>query len=156
MALWRYFVENPKETKETNWEECLFYKTARKVTPDLPRARFLRKTSSERIKDYLEKIPIQESNADFIFEGYYSSLIELLQAITISQGYNIINHLCLGYYLRDILKRQDLYRIFDSCRFKRNGLIYYGKRMEFEMAKFSIEQAKKLIGELKSLLNQKL
>ena len=86
---------------------------------------------------------MNEKNCNFIFEDYYTSLLELLQAVTFKKGFNILNHLCLGYYLRDILKRGDLYVIFDDLRYKRNALTYYGSRMDYETAKQAIEKCKK-------------
>ena len=79
-------------------------------------------------------------------------MLELLQAIVIKKGYNILNHLCLGYYLRDVLKKDDLFRMFDDLRYKRNALTYYGNRMDFETAKASIEKCKELINKIMVLL----
>jgi len=90
-----------------------------------------------------------------VFEGYYSSILEMLHAIVVLEGYKVNNHICLGYYLRDVLKNDELFRFFDDCRFKRNSLVYYGKRMDFEIAKDSIEKAKKLIKELKNIADKK-
>jgi len=58
--------------------------------------------------------------------------------------------------LRDVLKRDDLFRIFDDCRFKRNSLVYYGKRMDFETASKTIDKSILLFKELKKLINEKL
>lgn len=55
-------------------------------------------------------------------------------------------------YIRDVLKREGIFRIFDDCRFKRNSLVYYGKRMDFDIAKDAIEKAKMLIKELNRLV----
>jgi len=131
--------------KETNWNDCLISKSAKTMTPDLNRAKSLIETAKERISLVKE---ITEKNCNFIFEDYYTSLLELLQAIAFKKGYNIINHVCLGFYLRDVLKREDLYISFDDVRFKRNSLTYYGSRMDFETAKQAIEKCKKLIKEL--------
>jgi hypothetical protein len=76
-----------------------------------------------------------------------------LQAITFKAGYNILNHICLGFYLKDILKRDDLFNIFDDVRFKRNSLTYYGKRMDFEIAKDVILKSKRLIKEITEIYN---
>ena len=62
--------------------------------------------------------------------------------------------MCLGFFLRDVLKRGDLFQIFDDCRFKRNSLIYYGKRMDLEDAKESIKKAKKLMDELNKIIKE--
>ena len=47
-----------------------------------------------------------------------------------------------------MLKKDELYDIFDDLRYKRNSLTYYGSRMDFETAKQAIEKCKKIIKEL--------
>ena len=131
--------------KETNWNDCLTNNSAKTITPDLKRVESLRETANERISLIKE---INKKNCNFVFEDYYTSLLELLQAMTFKKGFNILNHICLGFYLRDILKREDLYMMFDDVRFKRNSLTYYGSRMDFETAKQAIEKCKKIINEL--------
>lgn len=132
--------------KETNWEDCIINNSARKVSPDSKRAESLIETAEERI-DLINEV--NKKNCNFVFEDYYTSLIELLQAIAFEKGFNVLNHICLGYYLRDFIKKDDLYRIFDDLRYKRNSLTYYGSRMEFEVAKEAIEKCKWLIREIK-------
>ena len=131
--------------KETNWDDCLFNKSAKTITPDIKRAESLIETANERINLIKE---LNEKNCNFIFEDYYTSLLELLQAMAFKKGFNVLNHLCLGYYLRDVLKREDLYILFDDLRYKRNSLTYYGNRMDYETAKQAIEKCKKIIKEL--------
>ena len=131
--------------KETSWNDCLINKSARITTPDVKRAESLIETANERISLIKE---INEKNCNFVFEDYYTSILELLQARTFKKGYNILNHVCLGFYLRDILKREDLFILFDDVRFKRNSLTYYGSRMEFETAKQAIDKCKKIIQNL--------
>jgi hypothetical protein len=87
-------------------------------------------------------------NCNFVFEDYYTSLLELLQAMCFKEGFNISNHICLGFYILDILKREELFILFDDVRYKRNLLTYYGKRMDFETAKRAIEKCRKIIKEL--------
>ena len=131
--------------KETNWNDCLTNKSAKNTTPDINRAESLIETANDRISLIKE---ITEKNCNFVFEDYYTSILELLQAITFKKGFNILNHLCLGFYLKDILKREDLYLLFDDLRFKRNSLTYYGSRMDYETAKQAIEKCKRIIKEL--------
>lgn len=52
----------------------------------------------------------------------------------------IKNHLCLGSFLKDVLKKEKLSRDFDDCRFKRNSLVYYGNRLDLKTAKETIEK----------------
>jgi hypothetical protein len=133
--------------KETNWEDCLINNSAKTITPDMKRAESLIETANERIS--LIK-GINKKNCNFIFEDYYTSLLELLQAMNFKKGFNILNHICLGYYLRDVLKREDLYILFDDLRYKRNSLTYYGNRMDYETAKQAIEKCKRIIKEFKN------
>ncbi|MBI4452858.1 hypothetical protein HY637_05490 [Candidatus Woesearchaeota archaeon] len=140
--------------KESTWTECLNYSSAIKITPDKEKAESLIETAESRIQVSTKELT--EKNANFVFEDYYSSILELVHAVVILDGYKVNNHICLGYYIRDILKNEDLFRLFDDCRFKRNSLVYYGKRMDFETAKDSIEKAKRLVKELKSIITEKL
>ena len=107
--------------KDANWNDCLINKSAKITTPDVKRAESLIETANERISLIKE---INEKNCNFVFEDYYTSLLELLQAMTFRKGFNILNHICLGYYLRDIMKRDDLYSILDDLRYKRNSRTY--------------------------------
>ena len=75
--------------KDVNWNDCLTNKSAKTITPDIKRAESLIETANERI--ILIK-GINEKNCNFIFEDYYTSLLELLQAMAFKKGYNILNH----------------------------------------------------------------
>src|SRR3989344_7967538 len=134
--------------REASWNDCIETNSVKKVSPDIERANSLIETSEERINIIKE---VNKKNCNFVFEDYYISLLELLQALVVKKGYNILNHLCLGYYLRDVLERDDLYRAFDDARYKRNSLTYYGNRMDFETAQQSIEKCKKIIKEIKEI-----
>ena len=131
--------------KEKNWDDCLNNKYVKTITPDIRRAESLIETANERISLIKE---INEKNCNFVFEDYYTSILELLQAITFKRGYNILNHICLGFYLRDVLKKEELYLIFDDLRYKRNSLTYYGNKMDFETAKQAIKNCRKMINNL--------
>ena len=141
--------------KEDSWNDCLENNSAIKRSPDIAKAKSLLETAKGRVEFTLKK-ELDENNANYIFEDYYSSIIEVIHALANLQGYNISNHICLGYYIKDVLKREELFRIFDDCRFKRNSLTYYGKRMDFETAKYSIERSKVLFNELLKVLDKEL
>jgi len=137
---------------ESNWKECIENNSSLSVSSDKAKAKSLIDTATGR-NQYLHENEIKESNANYLFEGYYSSLLELLHALVILKGYKVSNHICLGYYLRDVLKRDDLFRLFDDCRFKRNSLVYHGRKMDFLTAQGAIEKCKQLLNELNKLLN---
>ena len=136
--------------KEASWNDCLHSNLSVKITPDKGRAKSLIETAENRIK--FSNKELNENTANYIFEDYYSSILEIVHAFVILEGYKVDNHICLGFFIRDVLNREDLFRIFDDCRFKRNSLVYYGKRMNFETAKGAIERAKKLMNEFKKIL----
>lgn len=133
---------------EKNWEECINKDSAIHTKEDLKKSDSLRKTAEGRII-FFEKLQVTQENVNYIFEGFYTSLIEILHSLVISKGYRVSNHICLGYYLRDILNKQQLYRIFDDLRYKRNSIVYYGKGMDFNVGADAIEKCKKIIKELK-------
>ncbi len=141
--------------KASTWEECIEINSSLKISPDKPKARSLIDTAQGRI-EYLKEHTTKQENANYIFEGYYSSALEQIHALLLLRGFKSDNHICLGFYLRDNLKREDLFRIFDDCRFKRNSLVYYGRKMDFETAKETIKKCIKLMEELNSLLNNAL
>jgi len=140
--------------KESSWGECLDYNSAIKITPDKEKSASLIEIAEDRIISSLREL--NEKNANYVFEDYYSSILELLHALVLLDGYKVNNHICLGYYLRDVLKNDEMFRLFDDCRYKRNSLVYYGKRMDIETAKDAIEKAKKLMNKLKSIIYEKL
>ncbi len=140
--------------KEASWDDCLNYNNSIRITPDREKARALIETAEERIKYSLKEV--NDKTGNYIFEDYYSSILELVQALVLLHGYRVNNHVCLGFFIKDILKREDLFRLFDDCRFKRNSLLYYGRRMDFETSKDAIEKAKRLMKELNKIVNEKL
>ena len=140
--------------KESTWEDCFESISSLSVSKDKAKVKSLMDTADARIL-FLKDNDIKDTNINFIFEGYYSSILELLHALVLSEGFKVNNHICLGYFLRDVLNRPDLFRIFDDCRYKRNSLIYYGKKMDFEVANSSIQKSFKIINEIKILLEKK-
>ncbi len=76
----------------------------------------------------------------------YDSLREVLEAICISKGYKVLSHMCIGELLRDLIKDFD-YDEFDRFRYIRNGINYYGTKVDFE-------QGKKIIGSIFAMKNR--
>lgn len=141
--------------KESSWDECIETNFSLKITPDKAKSRSLIETAKGRV-EFISSSKLNENNANYIFEGYYSSALELLHALILLDGYKVDNHICCGFYLRDVIKRNDLFRIFDDCRFKRSFLVYYGKKMPFEIAKEAVQKCDKLIKNIESLLAKNL
>jgi hypothetical protein len=137
--------------KEGNWKDCIESFFARHATPNKSKIASLIETANGRIQFVLANKP-DKDNASYIFEGYYTSLLEALHAQAEQDGFHIENHICIGYYLRDYKKRDDLFRIFDDCRMKRNLLVYQGKRLSFEIAITAIQRCKILFEEIEAMI----
>lgn len=133
---------------ERDWNECLEENSALRVSKNPEKSKSLIKVAEGRII-FLEKQKINEENANYIFEGFYTSLLEIIHFLILREGFKVNNHLCLGYFLRDKLGREDLFRVFDDLRYKRNSLVYYGSKLDFEIAKDSINKIKNLIEKTK-------
>jgi hypothetical protein len=69
----------------------------------------------------------------------YDSLREFLEAICISNGYKVTSHICLGELLKRIIKDFD-FGLFDRFRYIRNGINYYGTKVDLEQGKELIEK----------------
>lgn len=141
--------------KESSWDECISEKSSMTASSDKAKARSLIDTARGRI-EFISKSKMTPESANYIFEAHYTSALEILQAIVSIDGYKVSNHICLGFYLRDVLKRGELYRIFDDCRLKRNWFVYYGRTMGYETAAHTIEKCKILLKELLQIVNSKL
>ncbi len=139
--------------RESRWKDCLESNSSIRISPDKAKARSLMDTAVGR-NEFLNKNDVNESSANYIFEGYYSSVLEMLHAMLLIKGYKVSNHICLGYYLRDVLNRNKLFQTYDDCRFKRNSLIYYGRKMDFDTAKATIGKCKILIEELNKIIRE--
>ena len=139
--------------KEASWNDCMYSNSSVKITPDREKAKSLLETARERLKSSARKVT--GKNANFVFEDYYSSILEMVHALLLLEGFKVNNHICLGFYLKDVLKEEELYRVFDDCRYKRNSLVYYGKRMDFETAKDAIKKSKRFIREFKKIIEKR-
>ena len=93
---------------EASWNDCLDFNSTIKITPDKEKAKSLIETAFGRIEFSRDA---DNKSANYIFENYYSSVLELIHTLVLLDGYKIYNHICLGYYLINILKREDLFFI---------------------------------------------
>lgn len=125
---------------------------------------FIRKTNvdGELIKSLIEMSNIKEVTVNsakinnFNISAYvsmaYDSLREILEAICISFGYKVTSHVCLGELLKKLTAEFD-YNEFDRIRYIRNGINYYGTKIELEQGK---EINKKIFLMKKKLLDKYL
>ena len=134
-----------------DWNECIIENAVITITADEQKVKSLVAVAKGRISFFEKQNPVA-SDINYIFEGFYTSIVDLLHAITIKDGFMVKNHICLGYYLRDKLNHPSLFLLFDDLRYKRNSLIYYGINLEFAVALDAITKSKSLLQQLNSLL----
>jgi len=95
---------------------------------------------------------INEENISSYVSLAYDSLREVLESICISKGYKVLSHICMGELLKELLKEFD-YSEFDRMRYIRNGINYYGIKVEFKQGREIINKIFKM---KRDLLNKYL
>jgi len=121
------------------------------------------KINSELIKSLIEISDIKEQtinsakinkiNISAYLSMAYDSLREFLEAICISKGYKVLSHLCLGELLKTLLNDFD-FNLFDRFRYVRNGINYYGTKIDFEQGKEIMDKMFKMRARLRKYLNK--
>lgn len=101
-------------------------------------------------------IDLNEENISAYVSMTYESLRETLEAMCISKGFKVTSHTCLGEFLRDLIKDFE-FTDFDRFRYIRNGINYYGVKIDLNQGKDIIlkmlSMKKKIIVNLKEFLN---
>ena len=71
--------------REFNWKDCLEENSAIKVNVDNGKSKSLIETAEGRI-NFLNKQETNEENVNYVFEGFYTSLLELIHALATKKG----------------------------------------------------------------------
>jgi uncharacterized protein (UPF0332 family) len=123
---------------------------------------FIKKTKidSELIKSLKEmsdinELTVKSANIDNVnISAYvsmaYDSLHEVLEAICISKGYKVLSHICIDELMQKLFDDFD-YDEFDRLRWIRNGISYYGIKVEYNQGREIIKK----IFEMKQILVKK-
>jgi hypothetical protein len=126
---------------------------------DCYKKNYIKKTkiNKERIKSIIEiseiheetvnSAELNERNICTYFTIAYDSLREILEAICILNGYKVANHICLGELVSTLIPEFD-FNQFDRMRFARNGINYYGEKIEFNQGKELIKKMFKMKHEI--------
>ncbi len=120
----------------------------KKVLPNSIRASSLFNSSSQAIET-AKSIQLNTNTSKTILRELYEGLREYCEAIGYLKGYKFVNHESIGFFLRDIIKEQTIYKKFDRYRRLRNGINYYGDGVDIETVKDAASEIPKLINELK-------
>lgn len=144
------------------FDEFIKENIVKKQGIDKSRAEFLIKESE---KDYLcllemiEKLKINDDNANMFIKSCYDILMELIRAIMLLEGYNASGfgaHEAEVSYMRVLGFNEKDVQFADQIRFFRNGMLYYGTILDKEYADKVVEFTKKIYPKLKDIIKKKL
>jgi hypothetical protein len=141
-----------------SFQDCLNEGIAKKITQDNERAKNLAKESQRKnnsLKEQIEKIGIKEENANDYVEYCYDIIIYLIRAKMYKDGYNANGqgaHEAEVSYLRVLKVDEKEVQFMNELRYYRNGILYYGTRMDKEYAMKVIDYSKKILPKLKEMI----
>ena len=123
--------------------------------PDKSRAEFLIKESEQSylyLKELIKKMGVKDTNANNYVKNCYDIMMELIRAKMLLEGYNATGsgaHESEVSYMRGIGFNEREVQFADQLRFFRNGMLYYGKKLDKEYAEKVIEFTHKIYSKLK-------
>ena len=123
-----------------NFEEFLKEGVANKQRVDLSRASSLAEEAEKRkafLKEMSDKIGVNDENANYFIENAYDILTELVRARMFIEGLKssgVSAHEAEISYMRNLGFSESEVRFANELRYFRNGIIYYGKRLNAEYA----------------------
>ena len=130
-----------------NFENSLIEGKVKKVMPNKIRASSLFKSSIQAIET-AKLIQLNQNTLKSVLRELYEGLREYCEAIGYLKGYKFLDHESIGFFIRDILKEQSLFKRFDRYRKLRNGINYYGEDIDIETLKEAVIEIPIMIKEL--------
>ncbi len=136
-------------------------KIARKQSPNIPRAEFLIKETQKSfigLKDRVEKLEINEFNANSVIKDIHDIIIEKIRAKMLLDGYNASGnfaHEAEVAYMKNLNFSDFEVSFVNELRQARNGITYYGKIYEKEYAKSCYDFLMQLNTRLDMLFKEK-
>ena len=134
-----------------DWKECNNKRLVKKISVDVNLIGSLKLSSGKRLES-ANRLELDDTTATSIVSLSYEALRELLEALSIKNGFKIYNHECYCAFLKEIVSEENLALLFDKFRKIRNGINYYGKDLSPEDAKDLRTEIINLVKEVKALL----
>jgi hypothetical protein len=122
------------------FEEYLEDGIAKTQSPDFPRARSLKneaENSYKILKQFIDKIGINNENSNYIIKNAYDIIMELIRAKMLKEGFSSSGkgaHEAEVAYLKKLDFKEKEVNFIDELRYFRNGILYYGKSFDQEYA----------------------
>lgn len=132
----------------------------RKKTPDLVRANSLVNEAEKRkrfLSEMNDKIGVSDENANYFIENVYDTLMELIRAKLLAKGYKSSGegaHEAEVSFLRNIDFPEPDVRFMNELRYFRNGIKYYGKDFDKEVAGKALLFLDKVYPRLKEVIQE--
>ena len=132
----------------------------RRQFPDKERAKFIiieAENSYKTLLDNMEKVGINDTNANTFVKNAYDPLMELVRAILFIRGFNSSGsyaHEAEVAYLRELGLPEEEVQFANQLRFFRNGVMYYGTILKADYANKVMEFVKNNYPRLKKLLKE--
>ena len=144
-----------------SFEEFLGSGTVKRQRADIPRSKSLAEEAEKR-KAFLgvmsSKIGISDDNANYYVEAAYDVMMELIRAKMLLDGFNTSGayaHEAGVAYLRSLGFSEPDVSSANDLRYFRNGINYYGKRMDADYAKKVLRFLDEIYPRLKKLSENK-
>src|SRR3989338_10024454 len=131
------------------FDEFITENIVKKQSIDKSRAEFLiaeSENSYNNLLEKIEKITITDSNANDFIKSCYDTIMELIRAKMLLQGYNAAGfgaHEAEVSFMRVLGFEEKEVQFTDQMRFFRNGIVYYGTRLDKEYTEKVIEFTKR-------------
>jgi hypothetical protein len=150
-------MKMPKE-----FEHYLSMGIAIKISPDFQRADFLIKESDNSLAgltERVEKIGINDRNANSIVKDCYDIIIELIRAKLLTDGYSSSGsyaHEAEVAYLQELSFEENDIVFMNELRYFRNSVTYYGKILDKEYAQKVYDFLEGFYPKMKNCLKRKI
>ena len=138
--------------------EFLKANIVKKQARDRSRAGYLAEESAGSYKYLLEKIDkltVRDDNANDFIKSCHDILLELIRAKMLIDGYNASGfgaHEAEVSYMRVIGFDENDVQFANQMRFFRNGMIYYGTRLDKAYAEKVVQFTKRVYPKLKAMV----
>lgn len=130
-----------------DFEKFIEEKKVIRCQKDVQKVKSLLKMSKNNL-EFFKSIDLSKVSATVLLVNYYDSLRQILEAITLLEGYKVLSHEAYTYYLKKI-NENSIAEKFDRFRKLRNGANYYGKEVDIDVSENAIKEISKIILVLK-------
>lgn len=124
------------------------------AAPNLSKARSLLEIAAIKEEEVLKQ-QFTSRNINVYLPVAYEALLEVLEAFCLMRGYAVANHVCVGVLTKELYTTFDVV-LFDRFRYARNGINYYGIKVDFDQGSALIDKIFILKREMVAVVEDRL